>query len=115
MTDLGDRLAEIKEDLAPEELDWLEQHYKGIKDQVLWLVGEVERLREEGASLRLGFQRRNLELFEEIERLRDRLREIEWSGDGTPPEFMPVCPACRGHRGHGHRRDCWLATAIRTN
>jgi chromosome segregation ATPase len=50
--DEQDRLAEIKADLTPEELDWIEQHYKGIKEPVLWLVGSLERLQEAHAQLR---------------------------------------------------------------
>ncbi len=50
----------------------------------------------------------------EVERLRGRLRELEWTTDGSsgPPDFIPICPACRGYKGHGHRKDCWLAAEI---
>ncbi len=53
-------------------------------------------------------------LVSEVERLRGLLREIEWTTNGSsgPPDFIPICPACRGYKGHGHRKDCWLAAEI---
>ncbi len=96
-----------------------------------WLIDEVERLRrlcvdysrrlgdaEHDASLMLAALRERDETRREVKRLRGRLRgrlrEIEWTTDGSsgPPDFIPICPACRGYKGHGHRKDCWLAAEI---
>jgi hypothetical protein len=99
-----------------------------------WLVGEIERLRdaygqgwEDGGNATWAdlhednpeAVQRCRELLDradaaEIERLRGLLREIEWSGDGMPPDFMPLCPACKGHKQHGHHSDCGLAAELRS-
>ncbi len=84
-----DRLAEIKAQLARLETEPNNITRTGMlidlgRDAVPWLIGEVERLRA-------------------------RLRELEWEGglDGAG-----VCPVCHEYDSHGHAPDCWLAAAL---
>ena len=49
-------------------------------------------------------------LISEVERLRGRLRELEWSSsDRIDSE---ACPVCQYSQVVGHLEDCWLAAEI---
>ncbi len=50
-------------------------------------------------------------LVAEIERLRGRLRDLEWVGGPNTPGLCPVCL----RPGGGHDLDCWLAAEIRSD
>ena len=50
-------------------------------------------------------------LISEVERMRGRLKELEWAGhDGA----ARACPACDQWLRDGHAPDCWLAIEIRS-
>lgn len=102
-----DRLAEIKAHPALS---------KGLlREETDWLVGEVERLREDRTKLSVysgNVEAERNELRSEVERLRGRLGELEWINpcDGCD---QGRCPVCDGHEGRrGHEPDCWLAAEI---
>jgi hypothetical protein len=105
-----DRLAEIREYLdalygknvaGPKDLI-------DVKVETLdWLVGEVERLREERAELvataAYGAK--------EMTRLRGLLRRLEWAGrKRSSPDRN--CPACFGWPANGHDPGCELAAEL---
>jgi hypothetical protein len=47
----------------------------------------------------------------EVERLRGRLRELEWSCEYRRESACPVCKAYDD--GRGHTSTCWLAAELR--
>ncbi len=54
--------------------------------------------------------------MDEVDRLRDLLRKLEWAAPLTwmeGDEKSGVCPACWRYRGDGHAPDCWLAEELR--
>jgi hypothetical protein len=122
MTD-PDRLAEIKA-----QLHAYKQAHVGFSElgsfassaDIDWLVGEVERLREENRLLAEGgpakFAARNAELRDEVERLRGLLARLEWAGGTYCDESC--CPEC-GAIWHDpkegpipHDPGCWLADEL---
>jgi hypothetical protein len=82
-------------------------------EDIDWLVGEVERLREQAELAReLGDLLPRKELT--ITRLRGLLARLEWAGQPTPGERIgthPRCPVCRETKPP-HDRGCWLAEAL---
>jgi hypothetical protein len=85
-----------------------------VIDDSLWLIGEVERLREQAELAReLGDLLPRKELT--ITRLRGLLARLEWAGTAIFDEWYktgPACPACAAERDDGHFDDCWLAEAL---
>jgi hypothetical protein len=71
-----------------------------------WLVGEVERLRDEDQSWLSDVG--NTLLAVEVERLRGLLARLEWPQ--TIPGAGPwhICPVCSNHRDQGHEAGCWM-------
>ncbi len=85
-------------------------------------LAEVERLRGQLVQ-QAGWLRRQVgdqELIalgeaalaeDEVRRLRDLLRRLEWAGDKREEE---ACPACHNWPDQGHEPSCWLAAELRS-
>jgi rubrerythrin len=102
--DEQDRLAEIK---ATEEDR--QRRYDLRNETIVWLVGEVEGLREDRTRLKA--------YFDHVEADRDRLRELlgrlEWVEQGyNCVDFDEICPVCQADKDAPHRDDCWLGKEL---
>jgi hypothetical protein len=53
-------------------------------------------------------QRRFAYLEADVERLRSRLKALEWAGG----DEKALCPVCQLMEIDGHRQDCWLAAEL---
>jgi hypothetical protein len=96
MTD-PDRLAAIEAHLT--------DHQDIHEDDGWWLLGEVDRLRDEIAiAMRLADEEAT-----EGRRLHALLARLEWEGglDGAG-----ICPVCLQYDSQGHNPGCWLAAEL---
>jgi hypothetical protein len=72
------------------------------KETVKRLAAEADRIYKPGGE-------------PEVERLRGRLRELEWAGRTIVyREPESACPVCDGAEIDGHREGCWLAAELKT-
>jgi hypothetical protein len=113
-----DRLAEIKQRLAKarEEQRFYGPH-SALKD-LDWLVGEVERLRNDIGIRELEVNRAEAKEHDqamEAHRLRGLLGRLEWAGTVVFDEWYDkgkCCPVCKGEPDEGHAPGCELAEVL---
>ena len=106
---MTDRLAEIKARFTTTPEPYPETVEGWYAEDVPWLIGEVERLREQTSSL--WWARDAQRRAAEVRRLRGLLARLESAGQpvpGTRIGTQPRCPVCRVE-SPPHDRGCWLA------
>jgi hypothetical protein len=98
--------------VGPADAGWL-SHPRGCLEPKVEQVDRLTVVRWRRERKRDGWYPEDIDwLVGEVERLRELLGRLEWAGS-TQAYQQAFCPVCQRSKLGGHGRACWLAAELR--